>query len=182
MIGPDAAAVADVVQDTFLAAARSAGSFDPHRGSLWMWLAGITRNRVGDYFRKRYRDGRALAKQGCDPRDESAGHAAVSAASLDELADPDSPDPQAPVLSAEQAELVRLTLIGLADEDQAVLAARYLDDVPVDEIARRTGATEVAVRSRLARARAAFREAWRIREAAGRVSPQIKQITQIEDK
>ena len=46
MIGPDGAAVADVVQETFLAAARSARTFDPSRGPIWSWLAGIVRNQV----------------------------------------------------------------------------------------------------------------------------------------
>jgi len=40
-MGSDAADVADVVQETFLAAARSVRQYDPARGSLWMWLYGF---------------------------------------------------------------------------------------------------------------------------------------------
>src|SRR4249920_1732300 len=38
LLGGNGADVADVVQETMLAAAKSALSFDPERGSLWLWL------------------------------------------------------------------------------------------------------------------------------------------------
>ena len=41
LLGPRSADVADVVQETMMAAARSAASFDSARGSLWQWLWGI---------------------------------------------------------------------------------------------------------------------------------------------
>lgn len=50
--GADSATVADIVQETFLAAARSAGGFDPGRGTLWNWLWGIARNQVALHYRK----------------------------------------------------------------------------------------------------------------------------------
>lgn len=43
LMGFDSPAVADVVQETFLVAARSAKNFDHNRGSLWAWLWGIAR-------------------------------------------------------------------------------------------------------------------------------------------
>src|SRR5262245_28236804 len=46
LLGPSAADVADVVQETMLAAARSAATFDPGRGALWLWLWGIARRQV----------------------------------------------------------------------------------------------------------------------------------------
>ena len=52
LMGYDSPAVADVVQETFLAAARSAGNFDSGRGSLWMWLWGIARRQMALYHRK----------------------------------------------------------------------------------------------------------------------------------
>src|SRR4051794_4737570 len=53
LLGPCGADVADVVQETMLAAARSARAFDPKRGTVWQWLWGIARNHVALYFRKR---------------------------------------------------------------------------------------------------------------------------------
>src|SRR5437016_1418205 len=52
LLGPDCTDVADVVQETMMAAARSAAAFDPKRGSLWVWLSGIARNHVALHFRK----------------------------------------------------------------------------------------------------------------------------------
>lgn len=44
--------VADVVQETFLAAARSARSYDAQRGTLNMWLAGIAAHQVKLHYRR----------------------------------------------------------------------------------------------------------------------------------
>ncbi len=52
LMGYDCAAVPDVVQETFLAAARSAKNFDPCRGSLWIWLCGIAKRQIALYYRK----------------------------------------------------------------------------------------------------------------------------------
>jgi RNA polymerase sigma-70 factor, ECF subfamily len=152
MIGPDAAAVADVVQETFLAAARSARTFDPARGGVWDWLAGIARNHVGTYFRSRRREGRV--KEGGDL------HAAL-AGRWDQRSRQDAAAPEAAQVSAEEAQQVRAALAGLPDEYRSVLAWRYCEEVPVEEIARQAACSIAAVRSRLARARRAFREAFR---------------------
>ena len=55
LVGPNAADVDDVVQETMMAAARSAATFDPGRGSLWGWLWGIARRHVALHFRKQER-------------------------------------------------------------------------------------------------------------------------------
>src|SRR5258708_14987549 len=55
LMGPCAAEVADVVQDTFLAAARAARTYDSGRGPLWAWLWGIARRHVALHYRKRER-------------------------------------------------------------------------------------------------------------------------------
>src|SRR5687767_7741246 len=52
-VGPSAAEVADIVQETLLAAARSAHTFDPERGSLWGWLSGIARRQAALFYRRR---------------------------------------------------------------------------------------------------------------------------------
>jgi RNA polymerase sigma-70 factor (ECF subfamily) len=153
MIGPDAAVVADVVQETFLDAARSARTFDPGRGPLWLWLAGAVRNHVAAHFRSQHRFGRVLA--GGDL------HPAIAGQLADRLRQ-GTPTPHAGCIEKEEAALVRGTLAGLGDDYQSLLTARYLEDVPVEEIARLADCTVTAVRSKLARARQAFREAFLI--------------------
>ena len=61
LLGPNAAAVADVVQESFLAAAGSAKRFDPARGTLWSWLTGIAHHWVTAYWRQETR-GAAVRK------------------------------------------------------------------------------------------------------------------------
>lgn len=58
LLGPQRSEIADVVQETFLAAARGAKQFDPARGSLWLWLCGIARRQVALYYRKQGRTDR----------------------------------------------------------------------------------------------------------------------------
>jgi RNA polymerase sigma-70 factor (ECF subfamily) len=143
LMGPAAADVADVVQETFLAAARSARSFDPARGTLWLWLWGIGRRQVALHFRKQQRHDRLRGVH-----------------SPPALRDPPGDAPSAALETAEQAALVRGALAELPDDYADLLTAKYLDGLSVEQLARRHGCTEVAVRSKLARAREAFRAAF----------------------
>src|SRR5437667_4998795 len=72
LLGPQSTDVADVVQETMVAAARSAASFDPARGSLWPWLWGIAHNHVALYLRKRQQQARLttaiVAQAAADPQ------------------------------------------------------------------------------------------------------------------
>jgi RNA polymerase sigma-70 factor (ECF subfamily) len=74
-----------------------------------------------------------------------------------ELAAPFEADPCELLLVAEQAELVRAVLLELPDEYALLLSAKYFDDVSVEQLAAESRSSEVAVRSKLARARRAFR-------------------------
>jgi RNA polymerase sigma-70 factor, ECF subfamily len=57
--------------------------------------------------------------------------------------------------------LVRATLTELPEDHELLLTAKYLDGDTVEGIALRERCSEAAVRSRLARARQAFRLAFR---------------------
>jgi RNA polymerase sigma-70 factor (ECF subfamily) len=152
LLGPSAAEVADVVQETMMAAARSAANFDPERGSLWAWLWGIAHHHVVLHLRKQERRDRL---------------ATLAAAAADGRLNGPSP-PEAAAL-AELTVRVRATLAELSAEHAMLLTARYLDGESVNDIAVRERTTEVALRSKLARARQAFREAFgdpvRLKEA-----------------
>jgi RNA polymerase sigma-70 factor (ECF subfamily) len=151
LLGPDSADVADVVQETFLAAARSAADYDPERGSLWMWLWGIARNRVALHFRQQGRRERLQRAV-----DWLAGNGSV----VRSLRGEENVLPEDALVAAELATLVRVTLAELPDDYGMILNAKYLDGLPVQEIARLTRSTASAVSSKLARARQAFREAF----------------------
>jgi len=151
-MGPaEAADVADVVQETFLAAARSARSYHPDRGSLWLWLGGIARRHVALYYRNRRRHDRlrrAGEFHGVDGRQVARwldGGKGTPAAALD---------------SAETASLVRAVLTELSSDYETLLTAKYFDGATVEQIAGQRNCSTTAVRSRLARARRAFRRVF----------------------
>lgn len=58
--------------------------------------------------------------------------------------------------SKELAMLVRQCLAQLQPEYQALLIAKYVDDMPADQMANMFNRSRVAVRSKLARAKRAF--------------------------
>ncbi len=151
LLGSATADVPDVVQETFLAAARSAAGYDPARGSLWLWLCGIARRQVALHYRRQARHERL--RQARDTLALASGNGQMEHWLEDRRV------PPADVLqSVELAALVRAALVELSDDYGLLLTARYLEDVSVDEIAEAEKCTATAVRSRLARARQAFRE------------------------
>ncbi|HEY7424475.1 MAG TPA: sigma-70 family RNA polymerase sigma factor [Gemmataceae bacterium] len=150
LMGADSADVADVVQETFLAAARSAASYDPWRGSLWLWLWGIARRHVALHYRQEKRHDRLRAA--CD------GGTLTRNGRFFRCLEGASDAPPELLAAAELATLVRAALTELPAEYEMVLTARYLDGESVEQIASQERSTVTAVRSRLARARQAFRQ------------------------
>lgn len=153
LMGANSADVADVVQETFLAAARSATTYDPWRGSLWLWLWGIARRHVALHYRKEKRHHRLLEE--CR-RQNAAGR--IKDKTCLNFAQGISPSALDSLAAAELADLVRAILTELPSEYGSVLAARYLDGESVEHIAGQEHSTVTAVRSRLARARQALRQ------------------------
>jgi RNA polymerase sigma-70 factor, ECF subfamily len=151
LLGAGCTDVADVVQETMLAAARSANTFDPARGSLRQWLWGISHNYVALYFRTHEQQNR-LAKTGARLTERQG--------QLPRGLEAKEPSPSAALATAEVATLVRATLVEISADYALLLTAKYLDGETVAAIALREGASEVAVRSKLARARQAFRQGF----------------------
>jgi RNA polymerase sigma-70 factor (ECF subfamily) len=151
LVGPNSADVADVVQETFLAAARSVESYDPKRGSLQLWLSGIARNHVGNHFRERCRRQRLH---------EGGDLAADVAERLAQWLDGRDPAPPITLAAAEQAEAVRDVLAELPKDYRSLLVAKYCDNASVETIARAEDSSAGAIRSKLARARRAFRDTF----------------------
>ena len=123
----------EIAQDVWLMAVRRLPTFDPAAGSFLGWLRGISARVSANRFRRDRR------REALTPRRPTSTQAdAVS----------------------ERAERVAAVLAALPDNYEAVLRAKYLDALPVAEIAEGMRLSEKAVESLLSRARAAFRELY----------------------
>jgi RNA polymerase sigma-70 factor (ECF subfamily) len=160
LVGSSSADVADIVQETFLAAARSARGFDESRGTLWIWLWGIARNTIALHYRKQERHDRVKLAQ---------NWLALENGRLQKWMDGQETSPIDDLETRELAGLVRAVLNDLPAEQSDLLIGKYLDALPVAQLARQKRCSEVALRSRLARARTEFREAFARRAAATNV-------------
>jgi len=151
LVDGDSTAVADLVQETFLTAARSARNFRPDRGTLWIWLWTIARRQVALYYRKQ-------------KPEIVLSHARQWWTSLDgekfDWIDDKADMPPDILESQELVVLVRLALSKLPGDYQTILLAKYVDSRQAEEIAEQMDCSEAAVRSKLARARKAFRKAF----------------------
>lgn len=135
-VGSSSSDVADIVQEIFLAAARSARNYDPARGSLWCWLSGIARNQTALFFRKR----KVRLDMGHDF--ELPGR---------EL------EPSEMLATAELGASVQKVLSLLPLEYENLLVGKYLDELSLEDLAAAEESTAGAIGSKLARARQAFR-------------------------
>jgi RNA polymerase sigma-70 factor (ECF subfamily) len=101
------------------------------------WLVGIARHKLVDHWRRVDREGRRLQ------------------AVADQPAPPDDPwDAELDALTARQV------LDSLGAHHRGALTLRYVDDLPVPEVARILGRTVHATEALLVRARSAFRTAY----------------------
>jgi RNA polymerase sigma-70 factor, ECF subfamily len=157
LIGPDSSAVADVVQETFLIAARSARQFDHERGTLWSWLSGIAHHQSALYWRQVGKVSRL--RELVESRAPQLRRWLETSEAADESWDRE-----------EMSELVRAVLAEIPEDYASLLTAKYLDDRSLDELSQELGGTVEAVKSRLARARREFRAKFEMltRESSAR--------------
>ena len=142
LLGSEHDAVADAVQETFLAAARSAAKFDPERGTVWAWLTGIAHHQVALHWRKK-------ATRRIDPAEPQFDDSPGGGAS-----------PEDRLLTDDSVQDVRRILAGLSADYTSYLLAKYSDGLSVEEMVDRFGGTVESVRSRLARARREFKKQY----------------------
>lgn len=154
LMGRDATEVADVVQETLMAAAKAARQYDTARGSTWAWLWIIARNQLALHYRKAAQQRRLHQAQarwrlaGGPGREWIAGRA-------------DAPDLPPNIAHLEELRLlIRATLATLDEPHQSLLITRYLEGASAEQIGQTTGQSAGAVRSQLARARHTFRAAF----------------------
>jgi RNA polymerase sigma-70 factor (ECF subfamily) len=139
-LSPRTDLVDDTVQDVFLAALGSLAQF---RGtsSLRVWLLGIARHKVEDFYRRQLR-----APQ---PLDGDSAEPAAEAPLPDEAID------------RQRAQIRTQTVLRqLPEQYSLALLWRYWEGRSVRDIAEATGRTEKAIERTLARARAQFKALW----------------------
>jgi RNA polymerase sigma-70 factor (ECF subfamily) len=129
------AAAEDLSAETFLAAVDAVRRPNPPPMDV-PWLIGVARHKLADHWRRRARDERNLRAVADQP-------------------DVDDPwDAELDVLRA------RAVLERLAAQHRAALTLRYLDDLPVAEVAELLGRSVHATEGVLVRARTAFRREY----------------------
>ncbi len=128
----------DLTSETFLAAATACRRVPPPALSTG-WLIGVARHKLVDHWRAAEREERGL-------------HAVDPGGGVDE------PDPWDEAHL--DALLAREVLDALSGTHRAALTLRYLDGLPVRDVARTLGRTERAAEALLVRARSAFRRAY----------------------
>ena len=132
---PSVAVAEDLTAETFLAAAASATARRTAEHLTIPWLIGTARHKLADHWRRDSRQRRALEEL-WDGTDEPV----------------DSHDPV-------DALHVRDILARLTPHHRAALTFRYLDGLPVDEVAALLDRSVHATESLLVRAKAAYRAA-----------------------
>jgi RNA polymerase sigma-70 factor (ECF subfamily) len=133
----------DLTSETFLAAAAAAVQKpDNERPPATVaWLIGIARHKLVDHWRRRARDERNLRAVADEDvvRGEGVG---------------DWDDTRLDALRAREA------LARVAPHHRAALTLRYVDDLPVPDVAAHLGRTVHATEALLVRARTAFRRVY----------------------
>ena len=129
----------DLTSETFLAAV-DAVRRDRVEELTVAWLIGVARHKLVDHWRRQARDDRSLRAVGDRP-DAT-----------------DDWDVRLDALLAHQA------LQDLGAHHRSALTLRYLDGLPVRQVAECLGRTEGATEQLLVRARAAFRDRYEHRE------------------
>lgn len=127
----------ETVQETWLTAVRKIRRFDPRQGTFQAWVRGIAANQLRNQFRRQ--------RAGTGSTGELDWEQAISL------------PPEAAAENREQAEQIAAALAALPNQYEQVLRAKYVDALPVAEIAHSLSQTPKAIESLLSRAREAFR-------------------------
>lgn len=146
-VGGDADVAEDVAQRTLCAAIDKLASW---RGEaqLLTWLCAICRRELANHFRRERRAGATVELTEDLPE--------VRAALESAFAEPETPERSA--LRRELTALVHVALDHLPPHYARLLEWKYLEDVPVKEMAGRIGSTPKATESMLTRARIVYRD------------------------
>lgn len=138
----DSHAAEDVTSEVMLALLRNIQNLESEVPKLGGWLRAVVRCKAADHQRAVIR---------------SRAKMAVAAGRLEADGSQVQSGPSAPLEVVETKSRVHLALDALPERQRIVLEWKYLDALPVREMAERLGETEKAVESVLYRARREFR-------------------------
>jgi len=133
----------DIVQETFLAALKSAKGFEG-RSSAYTWLCSIAYHKVADHYRRQARE-RKYMVSGVD----------VDAVDVTDSSDKQS-QPESLIDSAETRQVVNEALAKLPWDYRQVLILKYVEEMSVLEISRVMGCSPKSVEGLLTRSRKAL--------------------------
>lgn len=129
----------------FLAAANSLSSFDESRGTLNAWLLGIAHRWAARYWKHHSTGTRFL---------ESLTEQQISSIFYS--------DADAGLNRGELSAAVRSVVSRMSEDAASLLVGYYLEENSTRQLSIEMGISEQAVRSRLSRARAQFREMFQV--------------------
>ena len=133
----------DIVQETFLAALKSAKSFKG-RSSAYTWLCSIAYHKVADHYRRQSRERKRM----------------VSGIDVDTVDVSDNPgrqpQPDSLIESAETRQVVNEALAKLPWDYRQVLILKYVEELSVQEISQIMDRSPKSVEGLLTRSRKAL--------------------------
>jgi len=138
-VAPDHETAKDITQEVFLAALKGFSAIRRNNKVL-PWLRAIARNKVADHYRARQLSARvvdAQTEQALEQRNEVQ------------------------LGPTERGLVVSRVIQQLPEHVVRLLEDKYIENIPVREMAKQRGLSEKAVESALSRARSAFREVFR---------------------
>ncbi len=140
----DAGLAEEIVQDTFVAAWRSAAAFQG-RSSVASWLFGIARRQARDRLRRNLPITDPVERLESVPADD--------------------PEPEAAAIAAASRDELAAAIRRLPDQDREILVLTFARELGGPEIAEILGIPAGTVKSRLFNARRRLREQLRGRES-----------------
>jgi len=142
------AAANDLMQEVWFAVVRGAANYQP-TAKFTTWLFTIAHNRTVDMIRANHRLQSLDAGDDADPEASSA---------LERLADSPKLEPLAQVQSQDEAAALLSAVTQLPAEQRSAFLLQAEGDLSVEEIAEATGSSFETVKSRLRYARAKLRQ------------------------
>ena len=141
--GADTDVAQDLTQQTFTQAVRHRDAYLGHSDSV-TWLIAIARSQLADHFRQLEREGRRHLRL------------------IREIA-PEEIDADAWRANDDRTQ-IRAAMRSLTPEQRVALVLRYLDGLPVKDVAQVMGRSEKSAEAIITRARRAFRAGYAERD------------------
>ena len=133
----------DIVQETFLAALKSAKGFKG-RSSAYTWLCSIAYHKVADHYRRQSRERKRMVS-------------GVDVDTVDASENPGTqPQPDAMIESAETRQVVNEALAKLPWDYRQVLILKYVEEMSVQEIGQIMDRSPKSIEGLLTRSRKAL--------------------------